>query len=51
MSLAFFYDAEELKLLVVLTFSPHYSSSLFKTNANAGSPDLVEPNFGQLDWL
>jgi len=32
-------------------FNPHYPSNLLKMNANAGYPGLVEPNFGQLDWL
>jgi len=33
------------------TINPHYSPNLLKMNANAGYPDLDEPNFGQLDWL
>jgi hypothetical protein len=26
--------------------NPHYSSDLVKMNANAGYPDIAEPNFG-----
>ena len=29
----------------------HYSSNLLKMNANADYLTIVEPNFGQLDWL
>ncbi|HCX98859.1 MAG TPA: hypothetical protein DG754_01855 [Bacteroidales bacterium] len=34
------------KWISVNHINPHYSSNLLKMNANAGYPDLAEPNFG-----
>jgi len=32
--------------MALLQFNPHYLSNSLKINANAGYPDLVEPNSG-----